>query len=81
MLRNRDILPSPRVVKMIGAIVMGLSIGALLPPEPMAVPAVGVVPGVLVGGLGLAGGALLYVQAPKWLRPSGCGCSDDCGCS
>jgi hypothetical protein len=72
---------TPRRVKVLAAILIGLSIGTLLPPEPVLVPVIGIVPGLLLGGSGLLLGAVLYVRAPTWVTASACECSGDCGCS
>lgn len=77
----RDIVLTPRIVKMIAAVVVGLSVGAMLPPEPVSVPAVGTVSGLIVGGVGVLSGSVLYVQGADLVGSSGCGCSGDCGCS
>lgn len=61
--------------KFLAAALIGLGVGTLLSPDPVAVPLVGTVPGVAVGGVGLVAGGLLYAQMPN------CGCSGDCDCS
>jgi hypothetical protein len=80
MSEYRNALRSPKLVKMVAAVVVGLSIGTLLPPEPVAVPGVGPVPGLAVGGVGLLAGAVLYLKGPA-LVGTGCGCATDCGCA
>lgn len=60
--------------KLVAAIIVGLSIGTLVSPEPVTFPVVGTVSGIIVGAIGLVTGAVLYTQIP------GCGCSGDCGC-
>ncbi len=66
---------------MIAGVVVGLSVGTLVPPEPVSVPAVGTVSGIAVGGLGLVAGAILFLRGPDAIGASDCGCSGDCGCS
>ena len=66
---------APAVGKLLAAALVGLGVGTLLSPAPVAVPLVGTVPGVAVGGVGLVTGGLLYAQMPS------CGCSGDCDCS
>lgn len=78
---SRETLANPRAVKVVAAVVLGLSLGTLVPPEPVTLPAVGTVPGVAAGGIGLAVGAVLYLWVPGWLGASGCGCDGDCDCS
>ena len=70
----RKRLTAPTTGKLL-AVVVGFSVGTLLSPEPLAVPLVGTVPGVVAVAVGLAGGGLLYARMP------GCGCSGGCGCS
>lgn len=78
---SRNRLVGPRTVKVVAAVVVGLSVGTLLPPDAVAVPLVGTVSGVVVGGVGLATGAGLYLWVPGLLAGPDCGCSGDCGCS
>ena len=72
---------NPRIVKVVAAIVVGLSIGTLVPPEPVVVPVVGTVSGIVVGGVGLVTGTALYLWVPGLVGTSECGCSGDCECS
>lgn len=80
--RQRELV-SPRLVKLLAAIVVGLSIGTLVPPEPVMLPYLGSVSAVLVGGTGLLVGAAVYRWVPALVSTSSsdCGCSGDCGCS
>lgn len=72
----REVVPDLQWLgKLIAGLVLGLSLGTLVQPDPMTVPAVGAVPSAVVGGLGLVVGAVLYTQIP-----SGCDCGGDCGC-
>ncbi len=71
---------SPRAVKLFAAIIMGLSIGGLLPPDPTLLQSLGTAPGVLVGAMGVVGGGLIYTQVPRQLSSSGCGCGESCDC-
>lgn len=61
------------------AVVVGLGLGTLVPPDPVSVPLVGRVPGVVAGGVGLVtgGGAFALLKRSSG---SGCGCSGDCEC-
>ncbi|PSQ25403.1 hypothetical protein BRD03_14350 [Halobacteriales archaeon QS_9_68_17] len=68
----RKRLTAPTTGKLL-AVVVGFSVGTLLSPEPLTVPLVGTVPGVVAVAAGLAGGGLLYARMP------GRGCSRDCG--
>lgn len=52
---------NPKLVKVVAAVIMGLSIGTLIPPEPVIVPAIGVVPGLVAGSIGFVTGAVLYL--------------------
>jgi hypothetical protein len=71
----------PRVVKASAAVIIGLSIGMLVPPDPVSMPSLGPISGLIAGGLGLLIGGLLYYQVPRWMTSrSGCGCGKDCGC-
>ena len=79
--RIRRAVASRRAIKLVAGVVVGVSIGTSVPPEPVSLPAVGAVSGVAVGGLGLVAGAVLYLRGPDALTSSDCGCSGDCGCS
>ena len=81
MNRIRQAVASAKAVKLVAGVVVGLSVGTLVAPEPVTIPAVGLVSGVAVGGLGLVVGAALYRQGPAVVGASECGCSGDCGCS
>lgn len=70
----------PKVLKVTAAVVIGLSVGALVPPDAVRFPVVGAVPGLLAGGVGLLVGLVLYRWMPRLLTPD-CGCAGDCGCS
>jgi len=80
---HRRTLLSPKLVKIIAAIIVGLSIGTAVPPEPILLPVVGAVPGLAVGTIGLLAGAALYLRGPTFVGSpeSDCGCTGDCGCS
>ena len=71
-----DSVSVPWVGKFLAAVVVGLGIGTLVPPEPVSVPAVGTVSGLLVGSGAIAVGGGLYL----WIRRStgGCGCGGSC---
>lgn len=71
----------PRIVKVLAAVVIGLSVGTMVPPKAVLLPAVGAVPGLLVGGLGLVAGAALFQWGPRLVGVADCGCTGDCGCS
>lgn len=75
---NRNGFELRKLGKILAAVVVGLSIGTLLPPDPVVLPVVGSVSGVLVGGIGLVVGGVLYAQLSG---TSDCGCSGDCDCS
>ncbi|WP_126662168.1 hypothetical protein [Haloterrigena salifodinae] len=64
--------------KFLAAVVVGLGIGTLVSPEPVAVPVVGTVSRLLVGSGAVVVGSGLYL----WIRRStgGRGCGDSCGC-
>jgi len=64
------------VQRFVAAVFLGLSVGALVSPDPMSVPGVDSVPGVAVAAVGGALGVLLYRYAPS----ADCGCGDDCSC-
>lgn len=74
---------SPRLVKLLAAVVVGLSIGTLVPPEPVALPVLGSTPAVAVGGTGLLVGVAVYRWVPGLVNTSSsdCGCGGDCDCS
>lgn len=74
-------LVSPKLIKVLAAVVIGLSVGAVLPPNPAAIDAIGTIPGVLVSGAGVIGGAIIYVKAPDLVGAKSCGCTGECGCS
>jgi hypothetical protein len=78
---RQSTLVSPKLVKILAAIVIGLSVGAVLPPNPAAIDALGTIPGVLVAGGGMTVGAVLYTTVPKLVGAESCGCTGDCGCS
>lgn len=78
---RRNAVVSPKVVKVVAAIIVGLSVGTLVPPEPVVFPAIGAVSGVAVGGVGLVAGVVLYVWVPTLVSSSECGCAGECGCS
>ncbi len=78
---RQNAVVSPKLVKVVAAIIVGLSIGALVPPDAILLPVVGPVSGIIVGGIGLVTGALLYLWVPNLVHQSGCGCAGDCGCS
>lgn len=72
-------LPGRRkLVKLLAAVVVGLGIGTMVPPDPVAVPAVGPVSGLLVGAVGVVVGGVLYTKAPA--SASSCDCDGACDC-
>lgn len=71
---------SPRAVKLAAAVVIGLSLGGVVPPNPSLLEWLGPVPGVFAGALGAGLGAIVYTQVPRRLTATECGCVDDCGC-
>lgn len=68
----------PWLGKLLAAVVVGLGIGTLVPPDPVTVPAVGTVSGLLVGGGAVVAGGGLYL----WIQRSTgrCDCGGACGC-
>lgn len=66
-----------RIAKLLGAVLVGFSVGTLLSFEPVALPVVGSVPALLAGGVGILVGGGIFLRARK---SSDCGCSGDCGC-
>lgn len=72
---------SPRIIKIVAAIIVGLSVGTALPPDPVNLPFVGTTPGLLVGIFGIITGAVLYLWVPNLVNTSACRCIGDCGCS
>ncbi|MFB6068914.1 MAG: hypothetical protein ABEJ90_03205 [Halobacterium sp.] len=68
-----------RAAKFAAAVVAGLGVGTLVPPDPVGLPGIGSVSGLLFGSAGLAAGAVLYSQASR-LAPADCGCGGDCDC-
>jgi len=78
----RQTLPiRPKLVKVVAAIVIGLSIGTLVPPDAVMLPVLGRVSGIVVGAVGLLAGTLLYRRAPDLTGTANCGCSGECGCA
>jgi hypothetical protein len=67
-----------KLAKFAAAAVAGLGVGTLLSPSPVSAPAIGTVPGLVLGGVALLAGVALYTQAGR-LGPD-CGCGGDCGC-
>lgn len=78
--RSHELI-SPKLVKVLAAVVIGLSIGAVLPPNPFAIDAFGLLPGISLAGAGAAIGTVMYTRLPAVLAPKGCGCAGDCGCA
>lgn len=74
-------LVSPKLVKVLAAVVIGLSVGAVLPPDSAAIEAMGPIPGFLVAGAGVIVGVVLYTKVPSLVGAKSCGCTGDCGCS
>lgn len=72
---------NPKLVKILAAIIVGVSISTLLSWTPVSVPGVGLVPGYLLGGVGLIAGGAIYQWVPPLMGTSGCGCEGNCGCS
>lgn len=66
-----------RVWKLSAAGLAGLGVGTLLSPEPIAIPVLGTMSGLVVGAAGLVVGGVMYHQAPD---SGGCGCGSDCSC-
>ena len=75
-IRQRALL-TPKLVKIVAAVIVGLSIGTAVPPEPVLLPVVGPVPSLAVGTIGLLAGASLYLRGPTFIGSS----ESDCGCS
>lgn len=73
-----DSVDVSRLGKVVAAVVIGLSIGTLVPPEPVALPMVGSVSGIVAGFAGLVVGGGLYGLARR--SASGCGCDGECRC-
>jgi len=80
MLEYRNALSSAKLFRVLAAILVGLGVGTLLSPEPVSVPVVGTISGLVVGGVGLVVGPTLYLAVPKLVGPD-CGCAGDCGCA
>jgi hypothetical protein len=78
---EQALLEPGKAVKLFAAAVVGLSLGTLVPPDPLALPAAGTVPALPVGVAGLAVGTALYVRGPALVGASGCGCGGDCDCA
>ena len=74
-------LVNPKLVKILAAVVIGLSVGAVVPPNPAAINAIGTIPGVLLAGTGVIVGAVIYVKVPDLAGAKSCGCTDECSCS
>lgn len=77
---RRTATVSPRAVKLAAAVVIGLSLGGLVPPNPSLLQWLGPVTGAIAGGLGAGLGVLVYTRVPRRLAAVDCGCGDDCGC-
>lgn len=78
---RRRAVVSPKALKVAAAVVVGLSVGTLVSSDPVALPVVGTASGLLVGGVGLLAGGVLYYWVPGLVASPDCGCSGDCGCS
>ncbi len=78
---NQQTIASPKVVKMVAAVVLGLGIGTIIGAEPVTIPGIGAVSGLLAGGLAVLVGGALYVKGPNHVQSEDCGCGDDCGCA
>lgn len=74
-------LINPKYVKIVAAIVIGLSVGSILPPDPAAFDILGVLPGTFVAGTGVIIGAIMYTKLPEIVSSKSCGCTGDCGCA
>lgn len=74
-------LVSAKLVKILAAVVIGLSIGAVLPPNPAAINAIGTIPGILFASAGVLVGAVMYFKVPSFVGAKSCGCTGECGCS
>lgn len=72
---------SPKTVKVVAAVLVGLGVGTLTSAEPVSLPVVGPTSALAVGGVGLAAGAVLYQWGPNLVGSPDCGCTGDCGCS
>lgn len=75
--RKQTVDALPIAGKLLAAVVVGASLATLVPPDPVTIPAVGSVPGLAAGAVGLVVGSVLYTQVPG---SSGCGCGGDCDC-
>lgn len=60
------------------AVLVGLGIGTLGTAEPVTIPVVGTVSGLLAGGFALVVGIGLYLGVSHWT--DGCGCGGVCDC-
>ncbi|WP_232703565.1 hypothetical protein [Halobacterium wangiae] len=74
-------LITPKLVRILAAVVIGFSIGAVLPPDPAAINALGTLPGVLLAGTGVIVGVVMYVKVPGLLGAKSCGCTGECACA
>lgn len=70
---------SQLLVTLLSALVLGGSLTMLIDAEPVALPAVGVVPSLVVGGMGIVAFALIYPGAMDVFDVS-TECGDGCGC-
>ncbi|WP_436906805.1 hypothetical protein [Halosimplex marinum] len=75
---SRSAVVPARVGLFVAAVFVGIGIGTLVPPDPVTVPGVGSVSGLLVGGGALVAGGGLYAATKR--SSSGCGCGGDCDC-
>ncbi|QSX00219.1 hypothetical protein [Haloterrigena alkaliphila] len=74
--KTLELIGVPRLGKFVAAVIVGLGIGTLVAPEPVTVPTVGAVPGLLAGSAAIAVGTGLYL----WIKrtTAGCGCGGGC---
>lgn len=81
MSARRSPVDTPKLVKFAAAVLVGLGVGTLVSPSPVALPLAGETSGVFVGLAGLATGGVLYRFGPGLVGSSSCDCAGECGCS
>lgn len=61
------------------AVLVGASIPTAVSGSGVSVPAIGTVPAIAVGTVGIVAGLGLYTGVKRY-STSGCGCGGDCNC-